>query len=226
MSLSRRTILKGAGALPLLAGHSGFAAFAQTAPARARRCRDSAGPVRAWQWRPRGAVDHHAVADGIQRRAARPDVRDQFHRSAGALRRHGRAAEPVLDRGPAPRTRRGDQGIEAPHRRVARGAGRQFARRQFDPQANQERRRRRCQPRRAVRRSQPRRLRLGRQARQRVQRPRPVPARAERGRERGDAGHRVPDACAATASTNLRRPMAASSASRARRPASPRKARR
>ena len=37
-------------------------------------------------------------------------------------------------------------------------AGRQFARRQFDPQLHQERRRRRCQPRRAVRRSQPRRL--------------------------------------------------------------------
>ena len=49
-------------------------------------------------------------------------------------RRHGGAAEPLLDRGPAPRTRRGHQGIEAPHRRIARGAGRQFARRQFDPQ--------------------------------------------------------------------------------------------
>ena len=33
MSLSRRTILKGAGALPLLAGHLGFSALAQTGPA-------------------------------------------------------------------------------------------------------------------------------------------------------------------------------------------------
>ncbi len=53
---------------------------------------------------------------------------------------------------------------------------------------------------------------------QRVQRPRPVPARPERGRERGDAGHGVPHACAATASTSSRKPTGASSASRARRP--------
>ena len=33
MSLSRRTLLMGAGALPLAAGNFGFAAFAQTAPA-------------------------------------------------------------------------------------------------------------------------------------------------------------------------------------------------
>src|ERR1700716_2574576 len=33
MSISRRTILKGAGALPLVAGNLGFAAFAQTPPA-------------------------------------------------------------------------------------------------------------------------------------------------------------------------------------------------
>src|SRR5450759_1773834 len=33
MSISRRTILKGAGALPLVAGNFGFAAFAQTPPA-------------------------------------------------------------------------------------------------------------------------------------------------------------------------------------------------
>ena len=122
---------------------------------------DSADPVRAWQWRSRGAVDDHAVADGIQRRAARPDVRDQFHRPAGARRRRVPQAEPILDRRPAPRTRRRHQGIEAPHRRAARGAGRQFARRQSDPQLYQERRRRRCQPRRAVRRSQPRRLSTG-----------------------------------------------------------------
>src|SRR5216683_2847764 len=32
MSISRRTILKGAGALPLAAGSFGFAAFAQTPP--------------------------------------------------------------------------------------------------------------------------------------------------------------------------------------------------
>ena len=32
MSLTRRTMLKGAGALPLLAGNPGFSALAQTAP--------------------------------------------------------------------------------------------------------------------------------------------------------------------------------------------------
>src|ERR1700694_1302064 len=34
MNISRRTILKGAGALPLVAGNLGFAAFAQAATAR------------------------------------------------------------------------------------------------------------------------------------------------------------------------------------------------
>ena len=44
----------------------------------------SAGPVRARQWRPCGAVDHHLMAHGIERRAARADAGDQFHRSACA----------------------------------------------------------------------------------------------------------------------------------------------
>jgi hypothetical protein len=57
-----------------------------------------------------------------------------------------------------------DQGIEAPHRRVARRAGRQFARRLFDPQLHQEWRRRRCQPCRAVRRPNHGVYRLGRHA--------------------------------------------------------------
>src|SRR2546430_3910278 len=35
MAMSRRTLLGGAGALPLLAGNFGFSAFAQTAPAAA-----------------------------------------------------------------------------------------------------------------------------------------------------------------------------------------------
>src|SRR6185295_14024600 len=43
----------------------------------------SADSVRAWQWRPRRALDHHAVAHGIERRAARTNGGDQFHRSPG-----------------------------------------------------------------------------------------------------------------------------------------------
>ena len=98
MSLSRRTILKGAGALPLLAGHFGFSALAQTASAppgpRAsrrscscmamatmRRC----GSRRCGGWRSNGVPRDRMLAH-------------QFHRSAGAHRRHGRAAEPFLDR--------------------------------------------------------------------------------------------------------------------------------
>ena len=57
MSISRRTILKGAGALPLVAGNFGFAALRADAAGRPERGRNSADPVRAWQWRPRGAVD-------------------------------------------------------------------------------------------------------------------------------------------------------------------------
>src|SRR6185436_18101430 len=37
----------------------------------------SAGPVRARQWRPCSALDHHLVADGIERRAARENAGDQ-----------------------------------------------------------------------------------------------------------------------------------------------------
>ena len=49
------------------------------------------------------------------------------------------------------------------------------------------------QPRGAVRRAEPRRVRLGGQPGQRVQRPRAVPQAAQRRRERRRAGHRVPD---------------------------------
>src|SRR5262245_29393456 len=49
--------------------------------------RNSADPVRARQWRPCRALDHHAVADGIEWRSTRPPVRYQFHRSPRAQRR-------------------------------------------------------------------------------------------------------------------------------------------
>ena len=158
MRLSRRTLLKGAGALPLAAGSFGLSALAQTAPAApARR---EIPPILFVH----GNGDHAALwmttlwrmeSNGVPRdRMLAINFTDPLARTDDT----GRAAEPVLDRGPAPRTRRRDQGIEAPHRRVARRSGRQFARRLSDPQLHQEWRRRRCQPRRAVRRSQSRRL--------------------------------------------------------------------
>ena len=186
MKISRRTILQGCRSAAFGGREFRLRRTGADDCRRPKRDRIPAGPVRAWQWRPRGAVDDHAVADGIERGSARSHVRDQFHRSAGARRRHQGRAEQIIDRGPAPRTRRSRAGIEAPHRRNARGLGRQFARRLFDSRLHQEWRRSRRQPRRAVRRSQSRRLCLGRRSQQRVQRSRPVPARPERGRERSD----------------------------------------
>ena len=134
MRLSRRAILKGAGALPLLAGSFGLPLLAVAGPGADGAGGGSADPVRARQWRPCGALDHHPVAHGIERRAARANGGDQFHRSPGAHRRQSGAGKPFLDRRPAPRARRGRQGIAAPHRRGAHRPGRQFARRLFDPQ--------------------------------------------------------------------------------------------
>ena len=66
MAISRRMLLKGASALPLLAGNLAVPAFAQIAP--------NAGEIPPILFvhgkRPRRAVDHDAVADGVQRRAA------------------------------------------------------------------------------------------------------------------------------------------------------------
>ncbi len=86
MTLSRRSILKAAGVLPLAAGHFTLPAAAQTAPA----------DVKAAEIPPilfvHGNGDHAALwmttlwrmeSNGVR---ARPDAGDQFHRPARANR--------------------------------------------------------------------------------------------------------------------------------------------
>src|SRR4030095_7898437 len=123
MSLTRRTMFKVAGTLPLLGANLGFSALGPQPPTppaaadegrqnepdaaddvqgrwnaafagresrlfgtcadrthAASRGRYGACSVRPWQRRSCGALDHDAVADGSERRAARADARHQFHR--------------------------------------------------------------------------------------------------------------------------------------------------
>ena len=143
----------------------------------------------------RGAVDHHAVALRIERLSGRSPHGDQLHRSAGALGRRGRAGRPFLERGSVARARPRDRcrARAAPARRGVALVG-SFARRLCDPQPDPERRRRARQPRGAVRRAEPRRVRLGVQSGQRVQWPCAVPQAPQWRRERCRARHRVPDA--------------------------------
>src|SRR5258705_8782441 len=119
MHLSRRTVLKGVGTLPLAAGNFGFSAFAQ-APSAAPSATE-VPPVLFVH----GNGDHAALWITTLWRmesngSARPDVCDQFHRSTGANRRFSAATKSLLDGRPAPRTWRGHQGIATPHRPVAR----------------------------------------------------------------------------------------------------------
>ena len=61
MSISRRTVLKGVGALPLAAGNFSFPALAQIAPTATAA---EVPPVLFVMARRCGAVDHNPVADG------------------------------------------------------------------------------------------------------------------------------------------------------------------
>ena len=85
MSLSRRTLLKGASALPLVAGTFGLPAFAQTAPGAPAT---EVPPILFVH----GNGDQAALwittlwRMEIERGCARPDDGDQFYRSAGANR--------------------------------------------------------------------------------------------------------------------------------------------
>ena len=81
---------------PRIAGGESRRSCSCTAMAIMRRC----GSPRLWRME----------SNGVPRERM---ARDQFHRSAGAQRRQGGAAKPFLDRRPAPRARRGHQGIEA-----------------------------------------------------------------------------------------------------------------
>ena len=122
MSLSRRTILKGAGALPLLAGQ--FPIY-RPSPNRAGRAAPADIPPILFV---HGNGDHAALwittlwrmeSNGVARdRMFAINFTDPLARTDDT----GRAAKPILDRGSAPRTRRGHQGVEAaaPARRAWR----------------------------------------------------------------------------------------------------------
>jgi hypothetical protein len=128
MNVSRRTILKGAAALPLAVGNFGFGAAAQT------------GPVAAADIPPilfvHGNGDHAALW-----------MTTLWRMESNGISRDRMFAINFTD--PLART---DDAV-APHRRSSCRAGRQFARRQSDSQLHQERRHYGCQPCGAVRRA-------------------------------------------------------------------------
>ena len=105
MRISRRTVLKGVGTLPLATGNFGFSAFAQTPPAA-----PSAAEVPPMLF-VHGNGDHAALwmttlwrmeSNGVPRdRMFAINFTDPF-RTGG---RYQARAEQVLNRGPAPRTR-------------------------------------------------------------------------------------------------------------------------
>ena len=157
MSLSRRTILRGIGALPLLAGDFRLPAFAETAA--------SVGEIPPMLF-VHGNGDHAAVwittlwrmeSNGVPReRMFAINFTDPLARA------DDKVAQP--DRSSTEDQRRElSEAIAALKRKTAasRRAGRQFARRQRHPQLHQAWRKQRRQPCRAVRRSQSRRFCLG-----------------------------------------------------------------
>ena len=157
MSLSRRTILRGIGALPLLAGDFRLPAFAETAA--------SVGEIPPMLF-VHGNGDHAAVwittlwrmeSNGVPReRMFAINFTDPLARA------DDKVAQP--DRSSTEDQRRElSEAIAALKRKTAasRRAGRQFARRQRHPQLHQVWRKQRRQPRRAVRCSQSRRFCLG-----------------------------------------------------------------
>ena len=180
MSLSRRTILKGAGALPLLAGS--FGPFGIGADRPAARWAAGIPPVLFVH----GNGDHAALwittlwRMEIERRAARPDgsrinFTDPLARTDDTVEQPNRSSTEAA----APRTRRRRRGTEAPHRRrrashwsavraaairsaiyIKNGGGADISHAVLCGVPNH-----------GI-------YRLGRQSGQRVQRPRPVPARA------------------------------------------------
>ena len=134
MALSRRTLLKGAGALPLLAANFPMPALAQSGSA------STTPPILFVH----GNGDHAALwitHYGAWNRTA--------SRAIGCLRSTSRIpwrattmgwrSQPLLDRGSTPRICRGGQAAEGEDGRRAGGAGRQLARRQRDPQFHQRR---------------------------------------------------------------------------------------
>ena len=149
--------------------------------------------LRAWRQRSRCDLADADLAFREQRLSARPAVRDQFHRSAGPRRRYRRASQPLLDAGPDPRTDGVHRRRQGQDRRAESRARRAFARRLRDARIcrRQSGKRRRGGARRHA---QSRRLRDRCDARQRVQRPRPVPQKSRCRRQRSHGGRAVPDA--------------------------------
>src|SRR5664279_3073302 len=148
MSLSRRTLLIGVGALPLVAGNFGFAAFAQTAPAAPDKTEvppvlfvhgngDQAALWLTTIWR--------MESNGVPReRMAAINFTDPLARTDDTVAQPNRSST-------EDQLRELTEAIKELKRRSG-------APRQFDSQLHQERRGWRRQPRGAVRRSQPWRL--------------------------------------------------------------------
>ncbi|MGY3287304.1 hypothetical protein ACVWWP_000371 [Bradyrhizobium sp. LM3.6] len=186
MELSRRMILQGAGSLPFAIASLRAGALAQTAPAAPSEVPpilfvhgngeyDALWMTTMWRMESNGIArdrmqainftDPNARSDDKVEQAGRSSTEDQRRELAAAIaelkRRTGASRVALVG------SSRGGYAI----RNVIKNGGAGDV-----------------QPCRAVRHAQSRRVRDRRPAQQRVQRPRRIPARPERWRERGDAG--------------------------------------
>jgi hypothetical protein len=145
MKLSRRMILQGAGSLPFAIASLRTGALAQSAPTAP----SEVPPILFVH----GNGDYDALwMTTLWRMESNGIARDRMH-AINFNDPNARSDDKVEQAG---RSSTEDQRRELA---AAIGAGRQLARRLCHPQRHQERRRRRCQPRRAVRHAQSRRVR-------------------------------------------------------------------
>ena len=192
MNLSRRTILKGAGALPLLAGHLGFSALAQTGPVALGAT--DIPPVLFVH----GDGDHAALwittmwrmeSNGVPRdRLAALNFTDPLARADDTVEQPNRSSteqqrRELADAVKELKSRTGvsrvalvgsSRGGNSIRNLIRNGGGGDISHAVLCGTPNH-----------GV-------FDWRRKSGQRVQRPRPVPALAQRRRERGDGGHRIP----------------------------------
>ena len=156
MSISRRTVLWGVGALPLAAGNFGLAALAQTAPAT-----PSAAEIPPILF-VHGNGDHAALwITTLWRMESNGVPRDRMlaiNFTDPLARTDDQVSQPNRSSTEDQRRELGEAIKELKRRTGAPRVALEFARRQFDPQLYQERRGCGYQPRRAVWRPQPWRL--------------------------------------------------------------------
>ena len=143
MWISRRTVLKAAGALPLAASNFGIAALAQTRRRRAGICAEippilfvhgngdhaALWLTTLWRMESNGVPRDRMLAINFIDPLARTDDSDAELNKSSTEDQRRELAEAMKQL--------------SEHRRGARGAGRQFARRLLDPQLDQEWRRQR-----------------------------------------------------------------------------------